>query len=280
MTELNVTVNGISINLIASNDSSIAYDDTWQLIPRSGLNSNTTSDAAYAGQPGSTLSFDFTGIALLAASTLPATLPANANQTLPNVTITLDDQPPTRASAARTAGDAFFSAGPISAGAHKLSITVDDASPEFPFILDVLAYFPVQDVAQAYNASSSASIDAASGADAAKQQQIQNLINQLKVAQQKERGPPVAAIVGGTIGGVVLLSLISYAVWYLYVRPRRNGGRAFFYAPAKASDMLEGEFDLDSDPYPLLSSKTGQPRSPSLDSFPTGRSSAHAPSLS
>lgn len=100
----------------------------------------------------------------------------------------------------------------------------------------------MQDVAQAYNASSSASIDAASGADGAKQQQIQNLINQLKVAQQKERGPPVAAIVGGTIGGVVLLSLISYAVWYFYVRPRRNGGRAFFYAPAKASDMLEGEF--------------------------------------
>lgn len=100
----------------------------------------------------------------------------------------------------------------------------------------------MQDVAQAYKADASVGTNTTSGADAAKQQQIQNLINQLKVAQQKERGPPVAAIVGGTIGGVVLLSLIAYAVWYVYIRPRRQGGRAFFYAPAKASDMLEGEF--------------------------------------
>ncbi|OJT05635.1 hypothetical protein TRAPUB_3558 [Trametes pubescens] len=243
MTEVNTTINGISINLVLSNDvPRIAYDNTWQLIPKSGLDNGSASDAAYAGQPGSTLSFDFTGIALLAGSTLPATLPANANQTLPNVTITLDDQSPTRASAARTAGDAFFSAGPIAPGAHKLTITVDDASPEFPFILDAIAYLPVQDVAQAYNPQSSASANATSGADAAKQKQLEDLISQLRLANQKERGPPVAAIVGGTIGGVVLLSLISYAIWYVYIRPRRKGGRAFFYAPAKASDMLEGEF--------------------------------------
>ncbi|KAH9854478.1 hypothetical protein C2E23DRAFT_726872 [Lenzites betulinus] len=255
---VNITVDGVTITFVDSTETSlIAYDDTWHEIPASNLSGGADGGPSYGGQVGSSLSFNFTGYAMFAAATFPSVLPPNANQTLPNVTVSLDGSTPTRVSIANQDGEPFFKSGPISPITHTFSVTVDEATDEFPFILDGFGYVPIQDLEQAY--SPQASQTPVTGLDNAldanqTQIEIQNLLQKLVEAQRKSNGPPVAAIVGGTIGGVILILGIASAVWYFVIRPRRNGGRAFFYAPAKASDMLQDEFDLDPEPYPLLAS--------------------------
>ncbi|KAI0640340.1 hypothetical protein C8Q77DRAFT_1186441 [Trametes polyzona] len=269
----NITVKGIQLNYVdPSNIAYVAYDDTWQKQPPSSLDPNSNSDDARAGKVGSKLQLDRLGASLFPAATLPDPFPPNANQTRPNVTIALDDHEPTRVTISSPPGDPFYTSGLLSPAPHKLSVTVDEATDDFPFIFDGFLYLPVQNL-DAYDpnaadsgtpagASSSANLDQLQG-------QIQDLLKQLNDAQNKPRGPPVAVIVGATVGGVILLAIVSYALWYFFIRPRRNGGRAFFYAPAKASDMLQDEFEPE--PYHLLS-RTSTARSqspvPSIERVP------------
>ncbi|KAI0829128.1 hypothetical protein BC628DRAFT_1417463 [Trametes gibbosa] len=280
---LNITVNGVTVTIVDSTESSIiTYDSTWHEVPAANLSGGADGGPSYAGRVGSSLSFSFTGYALLAVATFPSPLPPNSNQTLPNVTVTLDDSVPARVTIANQDSDPFFSAVPIAPTAHTFSVTVDEATEEFPFIFDGFMYVPIQDIEQAYNtqASQTSTTNADTALDA-NELQIQTLLQQLVEARKKQSGPPVAAIVGGTIGVVILILIVATAVWYFLIRPRRKGGRPFFYAPAKASDMLQDEFDLDPEPYPLLSSTRSTSPPPSIHNMePISRTVTHDPSHS
>ncbi|KAI0652775.1 hypothetical protein C8Q79DRAFT_120329 [Trametes meyenii] len=269
----NVTVRNVVFTAVDDSETDlISYDDTWAHVT-TGIDPDpdeTYNQTGSIGRVHSSLTFNFQGIAIIAGATFPSPLPPNANQTLPNVTVTLDSNTPTRVSIASTPGDAFFSAVPLLPSVpHTLTITVDEATDAFPFILDALVYVPPQDLAQAQVAAPTPSpspAGASSSSDDAQEARFNDILSQLLSARAAKNGPPVGAIVGGTIGGVVLLALLASAVWYFYVRPRRKGGRAFFYAPGKVSDMLADEYDLKPNPFPLDAAPAAPTRSLSFSS--------------
>ncbi|KAI0674024.1 hypothetical protein C8Q78DRAFT_1076968 [Trametes maxima] len=279
----NVTVRNVVFTAIDDSETDlISYDDTWTHVT-TGIDSNpddTYNQTGSIGRVHSSLTFNFQGIAIIAGATFPSPLPPNANQTLPNVTVTLDNNTPTRVSIASTPGDAFFSAVPLLPTVpHTLTITVDEATDAFPFILDALVYVPPQDLAQVSAPSPSPSpAGAASSSDDAQEARFNDILSQLLSARASKNGPPVGAIVGATIGGVILLAVLGSAVWYFYIRPRRKGGRAFFYAPGKVSDMLADEYDLKPSPFPLDASPAVPTRSLSFSST-SSHANAEPPAL-
>ncbi|KAI9057346.1 hypothetical protein FKP32DRAFT_1380241 [Trametes sanguinea] len=247
MTE-SASVNGFLIYAADDTDfDSIFYggkDVIWEH-RNSGWNdayNNTASD----GQVGGIASMNFTGVVVLAFAAMPANLSSFDSLSPPNVTVQLDNDTPTKVTVPVTTETPFFQAGPLNDGTpHSISIRIDEATEQYPFALDVIAYAVYQNTSKPAS-QSTVPVDGNTATI------IQGLLSS-KDGAQKSSGPPVGPIVGGVIGGTALIAIISLVVWYLFIRPRRRGGRAFFYAPAKISDILAGETaDAKPDPYPLM----------------------------
>ncbi|CDO75552.1 hypothetical protein BN946_scf184883.g14 [Trametes cinnabarina] len=204
------------------------------------------NDTASEGAPGGIVTMNFTGIVVLAFAALPANLSSHDSDSPPNVTVRLDRDTPTKVTIPVATETPFFQAGPLNDGIpHSISITIDEATDPFPFALDLIAYAVYQNTTKPQS-QTSVPVDGNTATI------IQGLLSS-KDAAQKDNGPPIGPIVGGVIGGTALIAIVSLVVWYLFIRPRRRGGRAFFYAPAKISDMLSGETaDVKPDPYPLM----------------------------
>ncbi|KAI0368596.1 hypothetical protein BV20DRAFT_447065 [Pilatotrama ljubarskyi] len=222
--------------------------------------------------PGASVTMNFTGVAVVAVAGIPLNINAStARFSPPNLTVTLDNNTPTKASVPLSTDLPFFRAGPLNADLpHTLTITLDAQTDDFPFALDGVAYAafrnqtkpPSQDVLP-------------SGGGLA-----QGLLPTVAQQGAKQDAVPVGPIVGGVIGGTALLVLVSLLVWYLFIRPRRRGGRAFFYAPAKISDMLSGETDSKPEPYPLTLPTSATPTMSQYSSHAAPRQPTvpHAPS--
>ncbi|KAI0327801.1 hypothetical protein GY45DRAFT_1081186 [Cubamyces sp. BRFM 1775] len=242
------SVDGLFLYVADDSDfDSISYgggeDAIWEHTSEGwyGAYKNTGSE----GVPGGTASMNFTGLGVFAFAAIPANLSSTAARTAPNVTVTLDDNTPTKVTVPLSTESPFFEAGPLNDGiTHTITIRIDEMTDEFPFALDGIIYAAEQNTTKPPSQDTLPPDSSTSGF-------LQGLLP-VETAKQ-DSGPPVGPIVGGVIGGTALIVIISLVVWYLFIRPRRRGGRAFFYAPAKISDMLSGEtVDAKPEPYPLM----------------------------
>ncbi|KAI0635889.1 hypothetical protein C8Q77DRAFT_600214 [Trametes polyzona] len=252
--------NGTFIAYLAddADRKAITYNGGWGHFTSAtsvGLN-ETYLDTASEGQIGATASMTFTGSIVAGVAALPLNLTDPIVRSPPNVSVSIDGSTPETLSVPPTALDFFYKNKNLNVGKHTITITVLEETDDWPFVLDYLVYGGPDDVTVPIGATQQVADD---GSDADTAGFLQGLLPQIEKAQQsKSDSVPVGPIVGGVIGGIALLTLISLVVWYLFIRPRRRGGRPFFYAPAKISDVLSSEIDAKPDPYPLLQPTNGQ----------------------
>ncbi|KAI0649161.1 hypothetical protein C8Q79DRAFT_495204 [Trametes meyenii] len=224
--------------------NSITYNGQWAHLGR-GFNASYM-DTGSIGVVGSSASMNFTGLAVLLYNAIPADLTPTQRLNPPNVTVSLDGNTPTRVTVTTGNDDPFFQAGPLNAGTqHTITVTIDAQTDDFPFALDLVAYGGFRNQSQPQGQQIIAQGQNASGILGSSD----GLTASPSASQSKSSGPPVGPIVGGVVGGTALLVLIALAVWYVFVRPRRQGGRAFFYAPGNITDILSSETEAKPDPY-------------------------------
>lgn len=125
----------------------------------------------------------------------------------------------------------------LAVGQHTVTLTVLEQTDAFPFVLDFFVYAGPDDVTIPIGDTQPLSDDGSASSTGF----LNGLLPDIEKAENSNSGPPVGPIVGGVIGGLALIGIVSLVVWYLFVRPRRRGGRPFFYAPAKISDILSSE---------------------------------------
>lgn len=213
------------------------------------------------------------GTLVAAAAAMPAQLTAADALSPPNVSISIDSGAPVTVTVPVSSDDLFFNVTDLAVGQHTVKFTVLNFTDDFPFALDAIVYAGPTDVTVPIGSSVSSQDAGTSGF-------LQGIIP-ADLEDSKSSGPPVGPIVGGVIGGTALLAMLGLVVWYLFIRPRRRGGRPFFYAPAKISDMLSSETgrssllvllrdmlmltpspaiaDAKPDPYPLMAPTNGAP---------------------
>lgn len=125
----------------------------------------------------------------------------------------------------------------LAVGQHTATLTVLEQTDAFPFALDFFVYAGPYDVTVPVGDTQPLSDNGSASSTGF----LNGLLPDIEKAESKSSGPPVGPIVGGVIGGLALIGIVSLVVWYLFIRPRRRGGRPFFYAPAKISDILSSE---------------------------------------
>ncbi|KAI0359912.1 hypothetical protein OH77DRAFT_1434300 [Trametes cingulata] len=230
--------------------ASISYTGAWQhhVEADKDFDDPLNSTVSLPLELKASATVNFTGVAVVAVAGVPLTINSTAARfSPPNLTVTLDGNTPTKVTVPLSTDVPLFKAGPLNADLpHTLTITVDAQTDDFPFALDGIAYAAFRNQTKP---PSQAVLPAGGNSSGL----LQGLLPGEAGAQgKKEDGLPVGPIVGGVIGGAALLVIVSLVVWYLFIRPRRRGGRAFFYAPAKITDMLSGETaDSKPEPYPL-----------------------------
>ncbi|KAI0833434.1 hypothetical protein BC628DRAFT_21664 [Trametes gibbosa] len=250
--------NGTFIVYLAddADTKAITYQGLW-LHATSAFNDSYKDTGSLAEKVGATASFTF---AVAAAAAMPTQISDNAVLFPPNVSVSIDSGAPVIVTVPLSNEDVFFFNPNLTVGQHTVEFTVVNFTDDFPFALDAMIYAGPTDVTVPVGSS-------VSGQDADTSGFLQGLLPELEKA--KSSGPPVGPIVGGVIGGTALLAIIGLVVWYLFIRPRRRGGRPFFYAPAKISDMLSSETaDAKPEPYPLMHPTNGAPPPRSMTQVP------------
>ncbi|KAI0833433.1 hypothetical protein BC628DRAFT_1414225 [Trametes gibbosa] len=207
--------------------SSISYSGTWA---HTVDFIDAYDDTGSEGLPGASATMLFSGYNVAAYAALPDSvqdlLTADPSALLPpNVTVVLDDAPPTRVSVPLALDAPFFAATGLAPDRpHTLAITIDAANKRaaFPFVLDAVAYattIPPAALATAVPPHRQKALaPSASGRGGA----FYTAVVSQAAASAAGRAPvPVGAIVAGVLGGVTLLVCAALAVYLLYARRRR-----------------------------------------------------------
>ncbi|KAI0661693.1 hypothetical protein C8Q70DRAFT_1095252 [Cubamyces menziesii] len=271
-----ISVNNTFIFIADDGDlQSISYGGLWEHDTNRTGYVNAYEDTGSIGTLGATATMQFSGFAVFAFAALPSPLGADLAHTAallasgallaPNVTVSLDTQAPTRVSIPLpTDSDAaqdpipFYTQTALAQdrGPHTLRITVDADTPEFPFVLDAIGYASAVPTptgggggggAAASTPTAPGSQQIVSGSAAAGQGGfIGGFWSELSGAQQGGGKPgaelPVAAIVGGVVGGVTLLLAAGLALYFLCVRARHlKLQEAYFMQSAMVAEPFKYE---------------------------------------
>lgn len=246
--------NGTFIAYLADDGDTkaITYTGTWAHLS-SGLNESYL-DTGSAGNSGSQAALTFKGEQAVTSSppgtnTLPigsiiaavAAIPNGLSdadaRNAPNVSFVVDGGAAMNATVDASNNTFMYINKALTVGQHTVTLTILEQTDAFPFVLDVFVYAGPDDVTVPIGDTQPLSDDGSAGSTGF----LNGLLPDIEKAENSNSGPPVGPIVGGVIGGLSLIGIVSLVVWYLFVRPRRRGGRPFFYAPAKISDILSSE---------------------------------------
>ncbi|OJT05340.1 hypothetical protein TRAPUB_3781 [Trametes pubescens] len=183
------------------------------------------------GITGAKASLTFSGTALAVFG-----LATTANSSSPTVQFSVDGQV-LQTTTAPNNGSVnfefpFFDVENLSSAQHLLEFTVLNATTDYPFALDFIAYEPVSGAAPTASQQIVTSfLPAPTGA----------LATSTAATSSSSSGAPVGAIVGGVVGGVAVLVATVIAVYLLCFRNRRKGDPHFYAARGQASDLLDQE---------------------------------------
>ncbi|KAH9943260.1 uncharacterized protein BXZ73DRAFT_97309 [Epithele typhae] len=216
-----------AINYTSGNWISQKAQNTWQ----------NTITAGFTGA-NATFSFDGVAVAVLGVATTIAGVDP------PQVQFSLDGQDLGILSVPNN-GSTFYPVvwidlEPLKSGTHLLEMGVVLANDNYPFYLDAVVYKPAAGVS-------------ATGAQVATSAALPPAITTVVTTQSSSSsGTPVGAIVGGVVGGVAVIALSVLAIWFLFLRHGRRGGKPFFYAShANPADLLEEDHhEAKPAPYP------------------------------
>ncbi|KAI0327802.1 hypothetical protein GY45DRAFT_1372851 [Cubamyces sp. BRFM 1775] len=267
-----ISVNNTYIFLADDSDlESISYGGVWEHDTNHTGYIDAYKDTGSIGAPGSSATMQFSGFAVFAFAALPVELGADlANSAsllssgallAPNVTVELDDEAPTRVSVPLPSDPAqpvpFYTQMALAQdrGPHTLRITVDAGGTDgFPFVLDAIGYATsVPTPSRGGGAAAAAATPTApgsqqlvSGSAAGQGGFLGGWWTEMNEAQQsaasKPAGLPVAAIVGGVVGGVTLLFAAGLAFYFLCVRARHlKLQEAYFLQSAMVAEPFSYE---------------------------------------
>ncbi|KAI0772126.1 hypothetical protein BD413DRAFT_492776 [Trametes elegans] len=232
------------------NRNSIVYEtqDLW--FPQENVQ-YAFENTLTAGLAGAKAALTFSGSAVVIwgiATTVPGALPPAVQFSIDGNVVQTTTAPN---NGTRDFEYAFLDIESISDGKHLLEFNVLNATKQYPFALDLIAYLP------------------SSGASPTASQQIVTSFIPAPTAsstaaatQSNSSSTPVGAIVGGVVGGVAVLVAAAIAVYFLFFRRRSNGQPYFYASPAKAGDLLDQEGKPT--PYDIPSPGAGAATAPHL----------------
>ncbi|KAI0353041.1 hypothetical protein OH77DRAFT_654447 [Trametes cingulata] len=125
----------------------------------------------------------------------------------------------------------FLDVEELSSGQHVLEFTVLNATRDYPFALDFVAYLPLTGAAPTASQRVITSFLPAPT----------TTVSVAPSSSSSSSGPPVGAIVGGVVGGIAVLVAAAVAIYFLCFRHRRRDQPFFYAASAKAGDLLDSE---------------------------------------
>ncbi|KAI9057345.1 hypothetical protein FKP32DRAFT_1762574 [Trametes sanguinea] len=227
---------------------SIHYTGVWSH-ENNGFGSDTYKDTGSIGAPGSTASFNFSGLQVATFIALPSYLEGNktvASLPLPNVTVALDDQPPVDVSIALNSSEAFWWAANLSQDAtHTITIKVINQTDDFPFVFDEVQYLRTVEASATPTYTPPASQQTISAGSNASNPGFAPV--RQTAASAAGSGLPVAAIVGGVVGGATLLMATALAFYFMCIRAKQ-----FKLPESMVLDPYDYRRDLDEDKQTLL----------------------------
>ncbi|KAJ7579717.1 hypothetical protein C8J56DRAFT_795901, partial [Mycena floridula] len=236
--------------------SGIEYDSNWSMVNDSAA----TSDYAFQGtthlayKPGSTFSFSYAGTNM----TLYGVFRGDKVGSL-DIAISVDEQPSIHQSYNASSAEfsvpqpnfALFSTGDFDAGTHTVTVNLTRCENQL-LVLDYILYTP-------------------SFSTLATMPNLTNSITPSTTLNDTNK-KPIAAIVGGTVGGVVLLSLFGLLFAWRWkhrraaptVDPFPVNAYTFHPSPTEASfnlltstpDPAKDQVDAKTEPDPLFSTGT------------------------
>ncbi|KAI0081467.1 hypothetical protein K474DRAFT_1348117 [Panus rudis PR-1116 ss-1] len=254
-------------------DSQIQYFGNWsQLIPIS--NSDLASSAKYTTTPGSGFNFSYTGRSIFVAGYVVAT-DNSTNGTLVQSVYTLDAFDPITFNTPNTSTDvpdlAFFVTNAVQDGKHKLQVNVTSCSDNSPFVFELVGYDP-SDSANDTSTTAAGDMTKPSTSSTSLVSIPVTVPSGLSMdgfggglgASSTSKSPPIGAIVGGTVGGLVLLVSAAIALFFLC---RKRKDKPYFYWAAEASELLDEELTqprpyIPEDPSWAGAAATASPTSP------------------
>ncbi|KAI0832632.1 hypothetical protein BC628DRAFT_1335701 [Trametes gibbosa] len=211
-----------------SNLNSINYETPSLWFPRTNIDS-ALQGTVTEGLAGAKASLTFSGTALVVFG-----LATTANDSgPPTVQFSLDGRV-VQTTTAPNNGSVniefpFLDLENLSSAQHLLELAVVNATQDYPFALDLIAYLPTsgaiptasQEVVTSFLPAPTSSV--------------------APVAPAKSSGAPVGAIVGGVVGGVALLLVAAFAAYFFCFRRRRKGDPYFYASRAEPGDLLDQE---------------------------------------
>ncbi|OSD06532.1 hypothetical protein PYCCODRAFT_1422759 [Trametes coccinea BRFM310] len=202
---------------------SIQYAGLW-VHNTTGFGEDTYKNTGSYGAPGATASFKFSGFGVATYIALPADLEGNqkaASLPLPNVTVVLDDQPPADVSVALNASQAFWYAMNLSQDAtHSVTVKIVNQTDGFPFVLDEVLYLRTMEPSATATFTPPGSQQTISPGPSTFIPAFAPP-NQSAAPDAAGSGLPVAAIVGGVVGGVTLLLGAALAFYFMCIRAKQ-----------------------------------------------------------
>ncbi|CDO75553.1 hypothetical protein BN946_scf184883.g15 [Trametes cinnabarina] len=206
---------------------SVTYGGLW-LHNSTGFANHTYKSTGSKGIPGSTATFNFSGIAIGLKATIPNDLAqdqAAGSLPLPNISVALDNEAPVHVSVPLNTSDTFWERDNLTLDAtHTLTVQVDNTTHDFPFVLDAFLYArpiePSSTGATYTPPGSQQRITPTSSGDSGRFLFGFAPDNQAP-AYGASSGLPVAAIVGGVVGGVTLLLATALAFYFMCVRAKQ-----------------------------------------------------------
>ncbi|KAH9850788.1 hypothetical protein C2E23DRAFT_887124 [Lenzites betulinus] len=210
-----------------SNLNSINYETPSLWFPRTGVDT-AFEDTVTEGIAGAKASLTFSGTAVTVfglATTVTTSGP-------PAIQFSIDGKLVQTVTAPNNGSlniqFPFFDLENLSSGQHLLELAVVNATQDYPFALDVIAYLPI-----------------AGAAPTASQQVVTSFLpaatSTVVATAAASSSAPVGAIVGGVVGGVAVLLAAAFAAYFFCFRRRRKSDPYFYASRAEPGDLLDQE---------------------------------------
>ncbi|KAK7694091.1 hypothetical protein QCA50_003667 [Cerrena zonata] len=217
--------------IVSSSDSDIKYNGNWTFIPE-----DDDHDAFHwTGTPNSGFTYEFVGTDI---SIVGALNPTDLKRYTPLVaSFTIDNQDAVTNIAWNTTELVetvlWFQSGTLSSGQHQISVNVKSCSNFNTFIFFAIYYVPSETPPATVTLTSLISAPTASTTHMSNQDTVSGDVSKTDA--------PLGAIIGGVVGGLIFVGLVSLGLWYYFTNRRTR--QANFFKLTNVDEWIDEEED-------------------------------------